>query len=84
MQPIPSFIVTLGLFGVAFSLLHFTILWLRLPDLAALLLFAVPVIAYLAYCTQNTRAAMLHSALWIYATFAAVVLSAGALVYLIG
>ncbi len=84
MKSILSYFATLGFFGVAFSLLHLAILWLGLPDLAALLLFAVPVIAYLAYCTQESRAAMLHSAVRIYTSFAAVVLCAGALVYLIG
>jgi len=79
-----SFIATLVFFGVAFSLLHQAILWLRLPDLAALLLFAVPVVGYIAHCTQPSRAAMLISAVRIYASFAAVVLSAGALVYVIG
>jgi ABC-type bacteriocin/lantibiotic exporter with double-glycine peptidase domain len=84
LKPIASFIATLAFFAVAFSLLHVTILWLRLPDLAALLLLAIPVIAYLAYCTQQTRPAMLRSAIRIYASFTAVVLSAGGLVYLIG
>ena len=84
MRSIFSYIATLAFFGVAFSLLHAAILWLQLPDLAALLLFAIPVIAYLAYCTQDSRAAMLRSALRIYASFAVVVLSAGGLVYLIG
>ena len=84
MKTILSYIATLMLFGVAFSLLHLVVLWLWLPDLAALLLFAVPVVAYLAYCSHHTRAAMLRSAIRIYASFAAVVLSAGGLVYLIG
>jgi len=84
MQPILSFIATLVFFGVAFSLLHVSILWLGLPDLAALLLFAVPVVGYIAYCTQPDQAAMLRSAARIYTSFAAVVLSAAGLVYVIG
>lgn len=84
MNPLASFFATLGFFGVAFPLLHVTVLWLRLPDLAALLLFALPVTAYVAYCSQNSRAVMLRSAARIYVSFALVVLSAGALVYLIG
>ena len=84
MTPLASFFATLAFFGVAFPLLHVTILWLRLPDLAALMLLAIPVTVYVAYCTQNSRAAILASALRIYASFALVVLSAGALVYLIG
>jgi hypothetical protein len=84
LKPIASLIATLVFFGVAFSLLHLVILWLGLPDLAALLLLTIPVIAYLAYCTQPTRPAMLRSAIRIYTSFAAVVLSAGGLVYLIG
>ncbi len=70
--------------GVAFSFLHALILWLNLPDLAALLMFALPIVAYIAYCTQNSRRQALHSAIRIYATFAAVVLASTGLVYLIG
>jgi len=84
MKSLLSLIATLAFFGVAFSLLHLAIAWLWLPDLAALLLFAIPVVGYLAYCTQPTRAAALRSATRIYASFAAVVLSAVGLVYLIG
>ena len=84
MKSLLSFAATLIFFGVAFSLLHAVSLWLQLPDLAALLLFALPVVAYIAYCTQHSRAAMLRSALRIYASFAAVVLCAGGLVYVIG
>ncbi len=84
MHPVLTFIATLTFFGVAFSFLHTAILWLGLPDLAALLLFAIPVVAYIAYCTQPTRAAMIQSAARIYLSFAVVVVSAGGLVYLIG
>jgi len=84
MKIVLSYIATLVFFGVAFSLLHLMILWLRLPDLAALLLFAIPVIGYIAYCTNHSRAAMLRSAARIYASFAVVVLSAGGLVLFIG
>jgi hypothetical protein len=79
-----SYLATLVFFGVAFSLLHLTILWLGLPDLAALLLFAMPVIGYIAYCTEPNRAAILRSAARIYASFALVVLSAGGLAIFIG
>lgn len=84
LKSILSLTATLLFFGVAFSVLHLAVLWLWLPDLAALLLFAIPVVAYLAYCTHQTRAAMLRAAIHIYASFAVVVLSAGGLVYLIG
>ena len=70
--------------GVAFSFLHSLILWLNLPDLVALLMFAIPLVAYTAYCTQNSRRQALRSAIRIYASFAAVVLASAGLVYLIG
>ena len=84
MNPVLSFVATLAFFGVAFSLLHMAIVWLGLPDLAALLVLAIPVIVYIAYCTQPTRAATIRSAVRIYLSFAAVTLSAGGLVYVIG
>ena len=84
MNPVLSFTATLIFFGMAFSLLHAAIVWLGLPDLAALLLFAIPVVAYLAYCTQSSTAAMVNSAVRVYLSFAAVTLSAAGLVYLIG
>lgn len=84
MNPILSFAATLACFGVAFSFIHLAVVWLGLPDLAGLLLLAVPVVAYIAYCTEPTRAAMIHAAMRIYLSFAVVTLSAGGLVYLIG
>jgi hypothetical protein len=70
--------------GVAFSLLHAVALELKLPDLVALLLFAIPVVAYIAYCTNNTRREALGSAIRIYLTFSSVLLAASGLVYVIG
>ena len=84
MNPVISFVATLAFFGVAFSLLHAAILWLRLPDLAALLLFAIPVVAYIAYSTEPTRADMLRAALRIYLAFALLTLAAGGFVLAIG
>lgn len=83
MQPVISFIATLAVLGVAFIVLHWLILALGLPDIAALLLFAVPIVGYIAYCTHETRAARLHSAGKFYLVFAAVTLSAAGLVLLI-
>ena len=84
MQPIVSFVATLGLLGVAFTILHWVILWLRLPDLAALLLFALPVTAYIAWSMQEGRSRQLRFGLQIYVTFAAVVVACAGIVYLIG
>jgi hypothetical protein len=84
LNPVVSFVATLAFFGVAFSLLHAVILWLQLPDLAALLLLAIPVVAYIAYCTEPTRVDMTRAALKFYLGFASVTLAAGGLVYLIG
>ena len=84
MPPIVSFAVTLGILGVTFALIHWVALWLGLPDLVSLLLFAIPIVAYIAYCTQESRALWLRSALTMYSSFAGVVLAAAGLVYLIG
>ena len=83
MKPLVSFIATLAILGVAFSFLHWLIVALGLPDIVALLLFAIPITAYIAYCTQETRAAMWRSAIRIYGAFAAVTLSAVGLVLFI-
>ena len=69
---------------MAFTLSHWLILWLRLPDLAALMVFALPVVFYMAYCTLDSAAAILRAALRMYLGFAGVVLSAAGLVWLIG
>ncbi len=83
MRPILSFIAALVLLGAAFSFIHFVSLWLSLPDLAALLLFAIPVVAYIAYTSFDSRAEMLRAAATYYLCFAAVVLAAAGLVYFI-
>ena len=83
MQPLVSFIATLAILGVAFVLLHWLILTLGLPDIVALLLFAIPIVGYIAYCTQETSAEIWRSATKIYLVFATVTLSAAGLVLLI-
>ena len=84
MAALLSFIATLAVLGVALSAIHWLLAWLRLPDIAALLLFAVPLIAYLSYATQDSCGQRIRAALRMYLVFAGVVLSAAALVYLIG
>ena len=83
MAPVLSLLATLGLLGVAFTLLHWLILWLNLPDLVALLLFALPVATYIAWCTVESRPAQLRFALKIYLSFATVTVASAAIVYLI-
>ena len=75
---------TLILLGVVFSLLHLIIVWLGVADIIALLLFAVPIVAYISYCTQQSPGAIVSSAVRVYCGFAAVVLAAVGLVYVIG
>lgn len=69
---------------MAFSLLHGLILWLGLPDLAGLMVLAIPVIVYIAYCTVDSKAAMLRAAIRMYLAFAGVVLASAGLVLWIG
>lgn len=83
MRPLLSFFATLALLGVAFILLHWLILALGLSDLAALLLFALPIAGYIAYATQETNESRLRFAIRIYLVFAAVTLSAAGLVWYI-
>lgn len=84
MRTVLSLLTTLILLGVVFSLLHRVIVYLELADIFALLLFAAPLAIYFAYCTEQSVAAMIRSAIRIYTTFTAVVLSAVGLVYVIG
>ncbi len=83
MTPILSFIATLGLLGVAITLVHALSWWLNLPDLLALLLFALPISAYCAFCTEETHRQMLGAAVRIYLVFTSVVLAAAGLVFVI-
>lgn len=84
MLPVLSLLTTLVLTGVVFSCLHFAIVWLKLTDLPALLVYAAPISFYLAYCTEETATATWRAGLQSYAVFCAVVLSATGIVYLIG
>jgi len=83
-NPLLAYVAILISMGVAFTLLHGLISWLNLSDLIALLIFAIPIAAYTAYCTHNSPRRALHSAIWIYGSFAGVVLASASLVYLIG
>ena len=84
MKQVASFVATFVLLGVVLAILHHLLLWLNLPDIVALLVFALPLVAYIAYTTQPTSALWLRSALSIYTGFGGVVLAAAGLVYLIG
>ena len=84
MRPVLSFIAALASLGAAFSSIHLLSLWLNLPDLLALLLFAIPMVCYLAYTLFESRADMLHAAAVYYLSFAGVVLASAGLVYFIG
>lgn len=65
---------------MVFSSLHWLILWLGLPDLAALMLFALPVIVYIAWCTADSKTPILRTVARMYLSFAGVVLAAAGLV----
>ena len=80
MGPALSFVATLALLGVALTLIHWLGLWLALPDIVVLLLFALPLCFYFAYCTEPTRARVLRTGLRHYLIFAAVVLACAGLV----
>ena len=84
MKPVLSFGVTLILMGVAAMLLHQLMLWLGADDLVALLLFAAPLSAYLAYCTHHSVTAQRRATVQIYASFCLVSIASAGLVYVIG
>ena len=84
MKPIISFLITLGLMALAFVGLHYLILFFKLSDVTALILFALPVVAIIAYSTHETSREMLRSAILIYTCFVSVILAASGLVWFIG
>jgi hypothetical protein len=79
-----SFTATLILMGAVFILLHLVIVWAGVSDLVALLVFALPIVVYISYCTHEARKKVIASALRIYLSFAFVVVASAGLVYLIG
>ena len=84
MKHIISFLITLGLMAAAFVVLHHLILFFNFSDVMALILFALPVVAIIAYSTHETSCEMLRSAILIYTCFVSVILSASGLVWFIG
>ncbi len=84
MKEIKSFLVIVGLTSLAFVAIHYLILFFGLNDLAGLLLLALPLVAVIAYTTNETLRDMFRNALLIYAWFVSVVLAAAALVWFIG
>jgi len=84
MKEIKSFLAVVGLTSLAFVVTHYLILFLGLNDLTGLILLALPLVAVIAYTTNETLRDMLRSALLIYAWFVSVVLAAAALVWFIG
>jgi hypothetical protein len=67
--------------GVVALSLHLAIVWL---GLAALLVYAAPIVVYISYCTHQTSAEIFASAIRIYGSFAAVTIASAGLVFLIG
>ncbi len=84
MKLIYSFLITLGLMVAAFVGLHYLILFLKLNDVTALILLALPMVVMIAWSTHETARKMLHSAIVIYACFVSVILAAAGLVWFIG
>ena len=70
--------------AAAFVGLHYLILLFKFSDAMALILFAMPVVAIIAYSTHETSREMLRSAILIYTCFVSVILAASGLVWFIG
>ena len=83
MRPLLSLLAALVLLGAAFTSIHLLSLRLNLPDLVALLLFAIPVVFYIAYTSFDSRGKILRAAAVYYFAFAGVVLAAAGLVFII-
>ena len=84
MKELFSLLIILGLMGLIFVGLHYLILFLGLNDLSALILFALPVIAMIAYSSHDTPSEMMRSAGTIFISFISVILAAVGLVWFIG
>ena len=70
--------------AASFVGLHYLILFFKFGDATALILFALPVVAIIAYSTHENPREMLRSALLIYTWFVSVILAALGLVWFIG
>jgi hypothetical protein len=84
MKELSSLLIILGLMAVAFVGLHYLILFLGLNDVTALILFALPVVAMIAYSSHDTPSEMMRSAVTIYVSFISVIFAAWGLVLFIG
>ncbi len=69
--------------AMAFVGLHYLILYLGLNDVTALILFALPMIAMIAYSSHDTPSEMIRSAGTIFISFISVVFAALGLVWFI-
>ena len=83
MKELLSLLVILSLMAMAFVELHYLILFLGLNDITALILFAMPVIAMIAYSSHDTPSEMMRSAGTIFISFISVILAASGLAWFI-
>jgi len=83
MKELLSLLVILSLMAMAFVGLHYLILFLGLNDITALILFAMPVIAMIAYSSHDTPSEMMRSAGTIFISFISVILAASGLAWFI-
>ena len=83
MKELILLLIILGLMALAFVGLHYFILFFRLNDVTALLLFALPVVAMIAYSSHDTLSEMIRSARTIYLSFISVIFAALGLVWFI-
>ncbi len=83
MKELISLLIILGLMALAFVGLHYFILFFGLNDVTALLLFALPVVAMIAYSSHDTLSEMIRSARTIYLSFISIIFAALGLVWFI-
>ncbi len=83
MKELFSLLIILGLMATTFVGLHYLILFLGLNDITALILFALPMIAMIAYSSHDTLSEMIRSARTIYLSFISVIFAASGLAWFI-
>ncbi len=83
MKELILLLIILGLMALAFVGLHYFILFFGLNDVTALLLFALPVVAMIAYSSHDTLSEMMRSAGTIFISFISVIFAASGLVWFI-
>ena len=83
MKELKSLMIAIVVLSAIFIISHHLILFIGLGDIPALILYVLPISVFIAYSTNETRAAMMRAAFIIFSTFTSVVLAAAGIVLFI-